>query len=209
MISYNQTGIILSIYLKHIFVISISEISIYNSKYNAIHNVYSVVRAKEWATEIRHKLFVLTEALPFLVPLALSGSLWVDLLFSLDLTGSLTHSLAPYSPLWLSLWLPLALISSVALARHTTSLLPKIALGSPFTKKRLVSKYSAWLTSLFVAKQSNTTPGFEIRYFMSQESRNIRKIKSQEVHPIPTILWLPCIKESSKKLMVVESYFVW
>ena len=206
MISNNQTGIILSIYLKHIFVISISEISIYNSKYNAIQNVSSVVRAREWATEIRHKLFVLTEALPFLAP---PGSLWLDLLFSLDLTGSLTHSLAPYSPLWLSLWLPLALISSVALARHATSLLPKIALGSPFTKKRLVSKYSAWLTSLFVAKQSNTTPGFEIRYFMSQESRNIRKIKSQYVHPIPTILWLPCIKESSKKLMVVENYFVW
>ena len=138
MISNNQTGIILSIYLKHIFVISISEISIYNSKYNAIQNVSSVVRAREWATEIRHKLFVLTEALPFLAP---PGSLWLDLLFSLDLTGSLTHSLAPYSPLWLSLWLPLALIASVALARH-------------------VSKYSAWLKRLFKynTKLWNTVP---------------------------------------------------
>ena len=172
MISNNQTGIILSIYLKHIFVISISEISIYNSKYNAKHNVYSVVRAREWATEIRHKLFVLTEALPFLAP---PGSLWLDLLFSLDLTGSLTHSLAPYSPLWLSLWLPLALISSEALALRATSLLRKRALGSPFTKKGLFQNIQ-----FIAAKQSNTTPSFEIQYFMSQNA-NIRFFLSRNV----------------------------
>ena len=48
MISNNQTGNILSIYLTHIFVISILEISIYDSKYNAIHNVYSVVETTKF-----------------------------------------------------------------------------------------------------------------------------------------------------------------
>ena len=136
-ISNNQTGIILSIYFKHIFVIS----------------------KKRMSQRDLPQLFLLTRSFLFPAPrppLGLSGSLWLDLLLSLALTGSLSHSLALYGPIWLSLWLPLALIASVA--RHATSLLSKTALGSPFTKKRLVSKYSAWLKSGTSRSLSLTSP---------------------------------------------------